>query len=224
MRYEKAFDMKVDGSRERRLKKGSNRPDRAWAVALAACGHVMALMWLGWRVPRLAVPPSEDRRAAIEVTLVRPPVPARARPRAEASRPAPSAPSARAPIPLVPAPAAPPEQSAPVESPQAQAQASPEGQDLAAPHPGLLPSLSGRLGCDDPPGQRLTSEQRQTCYNNAARLAEETRPLAHDIPADKQAAYDHYVFCAKLHRGPMPAPSDNRGLGEAGGKCLMGTW
>jgi hypothetical protein len=80
------------------------------------------------------------------------------------------------------------------------------------------------MGCDDPLGQRLSSDQRQTCYENAARLAEDAGPLALNISGDKKAAYDHYVYCAKLHKGPLPAPSDNRGLGQAAGQCLMGTW
>ena len=80
------------------------------------------------------------------------------------------------------------------------------------------------MGCDDRFGQRLSPEQRQACDNNAARLAEETRPLALNISRDKKAVYDHYVYCAKLHKGPLPSPSDNRGLGQAAGQCLMGTW
>ena len=111
-----------------------------------------------------------------------------------------------------------------MESPQTRAQTGPEGQGQEAQGPGLLPSLSGRLGCDDRLGQRLTPEQRQTCDNNAARLAENARPLALNISEDKKAVYDHYVYCAKLHKGPLPSPSDNRGLGQAAGQCLMGTW
>ena len=113
-----------------------------------------------------------------------------------------------------------------MESPQTQgqAQAASEAQGQEAQGPGLLPSVSGRMGCDDRLEQRLTPEQRQTCNNNAARLAEDTRPLALNISRDNKAAYDHYVYCAKLHKGPLPSPSDNRGLGQAAGQCLMGTW
>lgn len=216
--------MKVDGSRERPVRKGPNRLHRAWAVVFAACAHVIALLYLGWRVPDLAIPPSnEDREAAIEVTLVRPAVRPRAAPRAGPRRPAPSAPPAQARVLVAPAPDA-TAPNAPEERPQAQAEIGANGRGQDAAGPGLLPSLSGRMGCDDPPGQRLTSDQRQTCENNAARLAEETNRLALNISADKKAAYDRYVYCAKLHKGAIPSPSDNRGLGAAGGQCLMGTW
>jgi hypothetical protein len=108
---------------------------------------------------------------------------------------------------------------------------------------GLLPSLSGRLGCDLQ-DRRLTPEQRQVCANNLVRLAREARPLGPNIPDNKKAGYDRYVRCSQDYRRagvPLmdPAASGNfgdgvppsnvdpyydmgAGLGNAPNQCLDG--
>jgi hypothetical protein len=71
---------------------------------------------------------------------------------------------------------------------------------------GLLPSLSGRLGCDDAQAVHLTREQHQACVGNLARLAQGAKPLNIYIREGKQIDYDRYVHCQTVytHAG-MPA-------------------
>jgi hypothetical protein len=70
------------------------------------------------------------------------------------------------------------------------------------------------MGCEDRPGPRPTAEQRQACYDNAARLAQAVRPLDLNISAQNKAAYDHYVMCMTWLRQPIPAYSNNNGMGD----------
>jgi hypothetical protein len=101
-----------------------------------------------------------------------------------------------------------------VQSPEPPAQTRQDGQVADAPQRGLLPSLSGRMGCDDRPGSRPTEAQRQACYDNAARLAQNARQLDLNISAQNKAAYDHYVMCMTWLRQPIPAYSNNNGMGD----------
>jgi hypothetical protein len=174
--------------------------------------HVLALtgMVVGLKV---AQPPPEGR--PIEVELIPPPVPqprpepARkpqqvARPNAlPALRPhlTPQAP-AEASVPVLPATPAPAPAAPPDSGPK-----------------GLLPGLSGKLGCDDPLTFHLTPEQRQVCANNLARLGREARPLELNIPDQKKAAYDRYVHCGKVYRnaGVPPSGSNEDGPITGGG-------
>jgi hypothetical protein len=132
-------------------------------------------------------PPPED--PAIELQLMRPferqpppePVPQ------PAPKPTPPAPSVRArvsPLPsLEAAPLAaqpgPPPPPAPVAKPQV----------AGPPDSGFKPSVSGRMGCDDPLGIHLNEKQVQTCANNMAKLGREAKPLD-NIPERKKAEYD----------------------------------
>ena len=94
---------------------------------------------------------------------------------------------------------------------------------------GLVPGLSGRLGCDD---RRLTAEQHQVCANNLARRVEDTERLGLNIPDQKKAAYDLHIFCRDNYR-KAGVPSMNQytadgarisgpsaGLGPVPGGCL----
>jgi hypothetical protein len=217
VRYEKTLGLKVDGSRERRLQKGSHRLRRAWAVMFAACAHVMALLALGWRIPRPPPPPPPPViLPPIVIELLRPPTAMSAAPIASAAghtRPSPVRPSQ----PDRPAPPA--EVAAPRASGLAEGPPDCEPEDLP------LLTEAERQRCrnqiDADKGRRLARAAEERA---AQRLAEKISPLSLNIAADKKAAYDHYVYCAKLHKGPIPPPSENRGLGAAAGQCWMGTW
>jgi hypothetical protein len=65
---------------------------------------------------------------------------------------------------------------------------------------GLKPSLSGRLGCEDPLNIHLTPEQQTTCYNHMAQLLREAKPLGLNISDKKKADYDRYVHCGDVYR------------------------
>ena len=195
----------------------------AWATGLSLVLHGLALtgMVLGLRV---VAPPPEDR--AMELRLIpafepqpRPEVAHRRPERSNATpslrpRPTPQ-PSSEAPV------AALPETPAPAPAPIADA--GPKG---------LLPSLSGRLGCDDSVAARLTPEQRQVCANNLARLTLEARPLGLNIPEQKKADYDRYVRCGETYRhAGVPSLNErapdgtlitgpSAGLGYIPGECL----
>ena len=218
---------------------GSGKHRRAaWATGLSLVLHVLALtgMVIGLKV---VGPPPEDR--AMEVRLV--PALTKPQPRPEPAQRSPERPNPATPLRphLTPLPASQastvtlPQTPAPAPAPAPQADAGPKG---------LLPGLSGRLGCDDPLTFHLTPEQRQTCDNRLAKLAREARPLAPNIPDEKQADYDRHVRCQKDYRqagvppanqvesgqlaGDTPAPSQgigpnfglNPGLGRVPKGCL----
>lgn len=77
----------------------------------------------------------------------------------------------------------------------------------------LLPSLSGRTGCDGALGLRLTSQQRQTCADNQARLTQAAPPLdLANIPSRKKLAYDRNERCRDFFRNdPIVPPALQRG-------------
>jgi hypothetical protein len=180
----------------------------AWATGVSLVLHVLALtgMVLGLRV---VAPPPEDR--ALEVRLVpalekpqpRPAPVQRSPERANAAAPLrphlsqlPSSETSAVTLPETPSPA-----------PAPQADTGPKG---------LLPGLSGRLGCDDSLTFHLTPEQRQACDNNLARLAQEAKPLAPNIPDQKQAQYDTHVRCRDTYRKSfsMEIPKGCLGFGK----------
>jgi hypothetical protein len=187
---------------------GSRKHRRtAWATGLSVVLHILALtgMVIGLKV---VGPPPECR--AMEVRLV--PAP-KSQPRPEPAQRSPERPNAATPLrphltplPSSQAPAVTlPE--APTPTPAPQAEAGPKG---------LLPSLSGRLGCDDPLTFHLTPEQRQACDNRLAKLAREARPLAPNIPDEKQAQYDTHVRCRDTYRKSfsMDIPKGCLGFGK----------
>jgi hypothetical protein len=178
------------------MKSGKHRRT-AWATGLSLVLHVVILtgMVIGLRV---ATAPPEERAIALQL-IPRPP---ELQPRSEPVQRAPER-STNAAAPLRPhlTPQPPPEASA-VTLPEAATPAPNPGARLR----GLLPSLSGRLGCDDAQASRLTPEQRQACANTLARLAQEARPLNIYIPEGKKVDYDRYVHCGEVYRhAGMPA-------------------
>jgi len=191
---------------------GAGRHRRAaWATGLSLVLHVLALtgMVVGLK---LTTPPPEDR--AIELRLIPPlklqprPQPARLQPEraspAPALRPRPTS----SPPPDVPVLAL-PETAAPVAPPDAGA-----GPGLGP--KGLSPSLSGRLGCDNPLGARLTPEQRQACEDNLARETLKAPQFGLNIPDDKKAQYDTHVRCRDTYRKTfsMDIPKGCLGFGK----------
>jgi hypothetical protein len=179
-------------------------------------------MVVGLKVLR---PPPEDR--AMELRLIpapeRPPRPEFARrrperlnptlPRQPRLSPQPASETSVAALPQTPAPG-------PGPAP---------GPTFDAGSQGLMPGLSGRLGCED---RRLTPEQRQVCANNLAQRVQDTERLGLNIPDQKKAAYDLHVFCRDNYR-KAGVPSMNQytadgerisgpsaGLGPVPGGCL----
>ena len=70
---------------------------------------------------------------------------------------------------------------------------------------GLLPSLTGRLGCDDPESFHLNSAQRAACENNVGRLARGSRPLQLDFAEAKRKAYERSQGCRDAGHGALPS-------------------
>ena len=194
---------------------GSGKHRRAaWATGLSLVLHGLVLtgMVLGLKVAR---PPPEN--PAIELRLIPAPEP---RPRPEPAHRSPERSSAAAPL---------RPHLAPRPSSEASVPALPEAPAPGpAPSPGagsrgLLPSLSGRLGCDDPHASRLTPEQRQACANALARLAREARPLNIFIPEGKQIDYDRYVHCQTVYKhAGMPASGSQDSSTESVGLTMAG--
>jgi hypothetical protein len=75
---------------------------------------------------------------------------------------------------------------------------------------GLLPSLTGRLGCDDPITFHLTKEQMAVCEQRLAETAKAAKPLALDIAAAKMAEYERDRRCHDIYtRGGIPSSSSH---------------
>jgi hypothetical protein len=186
----------------------------AWATGLSLILHALFLagMVLGLRV---VTPPPEDR--AMEVRLM---PPSRTPPRPASVRlpPAPERPKASPPTRphLTPSPSAsvatlvPPQAAAPAPTPAPRPQYGPDV---------MQPSLSGRLGCDDPLNYHLTPEQRQLCDNHMARLGREAKRLVPDISDANKADYDRRVRCHDSStRSALPrSDSSDDSTGAIGG-------
>lgn len=190
---------------------GARKRERAaWATGLSLVLHVLMLTGMVAGL-KIAKPPPEGQ--AMEVSLVLPPrvkplpAPPAASPQKSLAGPtlrphlAPPAPAAVQGLPL---PEAAPPGPAPAPSPPAGAQ-------------GLMPSLSGRLGCDDPLTFHLTPAQKQACANNMAQRARAAPQLALNIPDRKQADYDRNVGCHRVYgKAAMPASTTPTDVGVRG--------
>ena len=175
------------------------RPSRrrrraAWATGLSLVLHVLALtgMVVGLKV---AKPPPEDR--AIELTLLAPPQLERTpRPVERSPERAAAAPVLKPHAPPQVSPAAPvtalPETPAPPAAPKRDYGPKVEtGPDDYA--------LSGKMGCDDPLGMKLTPAQRQICAGKLGRLAQDAKPLD-NIPEGKRRDFDRTARCQDNRR------------------------
>jgi hypothetical protein len=192
------------------------RTAAASAISLALHGLFLAAMVLGLR----AIPPPPEA-PPIQVQLIAPfvqdrprpaltpsPAPSRAAPRPVlAPRPAPTPPTPLAPVPVAPSPIppAPPAATPGLGGPKA-----------------LLPSLTGRLGCDDPITFHLNKEQMAVCEQRLAEEAKAAKPLALDIATARMAELDRNRRCHDEYtRGSIPSSSSqddstgrfNSGLG-----------
>jgi hypothetical protein len=171
-----------------------NHRRAAWAIGLSLVLHVLTLsgMVFGLKVLKL---PVEDR--AIELSLV-PAFQPQPRAKPEPVRPPPARPAVAQPLRPRAAPQPPPESPVPAP-PQAPAAPAPPAR-VYGPDPGpkgVGPSLSGRLGCDDPLTYHLTEAQTQVCANNLAKIGREAKSFDLNIPADKRAEYDRSVHCKR---------------------------
>ena len=175
---------------------GSGKHRRAaWATGLSLVLHVLALSGMAFGL-RVIAPPPEDR--AIELSLVpafEPP------PRPAPVRQPPARPKVAPPLRPRPAPQSTPEApvAAPPETPAPPAPPARVYGPEAGPKGGIGPSLSGRLGCDEPLTYHLTEAQRQVCSNNMARLGREAKAFDLNISADKRAEYDRSVHCKDVY-------------------------
>jgi len=185
------------------------RTAAASGISLALHGLFLAAMVFGVRAVK---PPPEA--PPIEVQLIPafiqpkpvpaptpPPAPSAAAQRAQPSRPVltPHISPQPAPLPAVPLPeAAKPAPPAPPAPPSAVAvQGAPKG--------GLLPSLTGRLGCDDPASFHLTKAQMDVCEQKFAETAKTAKPLALDIATARMAELERNRRCHDIYtRGGIP--------------------
>ncbi len=178
----------------------------ASAISVALHGLFLAAMVLGLREVKL---PAET--PPIEVTLVPPPIFTPVR-KAETPTPSPQRTQAAAPVlrphlaPLV-APDAPPA----LAVPEAKAPAAPTAPGINpgdfGDKKGLLPSLTGQAGCDDPLSFHLDDKQRAACNDKLAQTAKTAKPLALAIAAANLAAYEKNIRCKGPRGGAMPSLS-----------------
>jgi hypothetical protein len=182
------------------LRISSNLPRRALATVLAACAHLVVLLLLGWKVPRIAVQAqARDEAPTIELFLVRPEPPPRKLPPTQSPKPAPpAAPTSAAPrIVNIPTPEA-PLVSAPKPVPPV-ADADAEGDRVRN-------ALRGLLGCTSATA-RLTEEEQRACHQ---RLAEaKPAPVGPLYTAKEAEAFDNpkykdSIFVRKPHNECLP--------------------
>jgi hypothetical protein len=181
--------------------RNQRRAAGATAISLVLHGLFLAAMVLGVRAVQ---PPPEAPPIEIQLmpALLQPPpvkapptpprTPQHALPRPVLQpRPTP-VPSPLPPViaPTIPGPVAPPVASGDGEA-----------------RKGLLPSLSGRLGCDDPATFHLTDAQRAVCDQHMAEVARTTKPLALNMDLDKKADLDRKAKCQAMGKGGGAMPS-----------------
>jgi hypothetical protein len=188
-----------------RLQKRSNLPRHAWAMGVAACAHLLALLLLGWRIPKIAAPEqAEDQGAAIEVTLVRP----QARPPARSAPPssgrASSAPSVSHRVLIAPTPSA-PALSAPVQSPPSPQVA--EGPPDCATEDLPLLTEAERARCRNAIDADNARRQARNQDQEAARRVAQAKsmPQYFRMGADKELYYDAVAaaYAQQSHGPPM---------------------
>jgi hypothetical protein len=176
------------------------------AAALAILAHLLALLALGWRVPKLIDKRQADAGPPLVVELVRPPKPARpavpSSPRAAPNRspgaaPAPPPPSSPPPALTQPAPTAPPAEVAP-----------PGSEDFRS-------ALRGLVGCSDPSAYRLSREERAACDQRLA--AAKPAPVGPQLSAEELAAFSsgkkESIFTRKPHNECLPHIGDRPSAG-----------
>jgi hypothetical protein len=185
---------------------GSNLPRRLLATGLATCAHLVVLLLLGWKVPRLVVAAPGPEAGVMEIALMRPPQRPRPRP---AAKPARSAPSAPAPAPRVltaPTPGA-PTLIAPIPSTPAPATPNADS-NLGEDH--VRDALRGLTGCSDPSAYRLSHEERAKCDQRLA--AAKPAPIGSQLSAEEMAQFDPPkqppIFVRKPHNGCLPRVGD----------------
>jgi hypothetical protein len=172
------------------------RRRRGPALVLAVCAHLLALLGLGWRIPRTTPQGAPDALPPIEIILLRPTVASPAAPAPAASsrvspRPAASRqPGALAPPPLLAAPAAPAVAEGPPDC---------EPEDL----PLLTDAEKARCRnqIDAANGRRLAREADARIAKEVARA--NAGPRIDAIPAEKRAYYD---AVAEAYKGPGHGP------------------
>lgn len=76
---------------------------------------------------------------------------------------------------------------------------------------GMRPSITGRLGCDDPISFHLTEAQKARCESNVGQLAKTAPRLDLDIDDAKLRAYDRAVRCHANRTGAMPSSAAGEG-------------
>ncbi len=180
------------------------RGRRALAVTSAIGAHLLALLALGWRVPKLAVA-IEDRSVAVEVTLLRPQVRTPGRPRTAFTNPAPSAPRASSRVLITPTPGA-PLLSAPVQGPAAPQIA--EGSPDCATEDLPLLTEAERARCrnaiDADNARRLARSQDEEAARRVAQA--KSMPQYFRMGADKEVYYDAVAAAyAQQSHGPPDA-------------------
>ena len=188
----------------------------AAAISLALHGLFLAAMVLGVRAVR---PPPEA--PPIEIRLLpalQPPPPVKA------AQTPPRAPQHALPRPILqPRPLALPPPLPPVIVPaQPGPAAPPAASGDGAPRKGLLPSLTGRLGCDDPASFHLTDAQRAVCDQHMAEVARAAKPLALNMDLDKKADLDRKARCHAEGRGGGAMPGSSSGDESTGGISGLG--
>jgi hypothetical protein len=178
------------------------------AIVLALAAHLLVLLLLGWKIPRLAVRSRKDDGPIVQVTLLRPETPPGRPTSPERTAPAPSstpaasarvltAPAAQAPLTTVTPQAAPKAAPAPLAP---NLETSPDGDRLRN-------ALRGLIGCTGALGDRLSREEREACARKlAAAKPAPTGPLysPREAAAFNTNPAKESIFVRKPHNECLP--------------------
>lgn len=196
-----------------RRRRTSRRRELPAAVALAAMGHLLALLALGWRIPTVFPPPEADLAPPMEVTLLRPPGtvrPAAPSPKRAAQVPPQRRAASPTPPNVEPNPLPPVLVQAAPGAPSAEATPS-EGENVRS-------ALRGLVGCDDPSAYRLDQKERGACDQRLA--AAKPAPVAPEYSSEELAQFNadkkESIFTRKPHNECLPRIGD-RPAKTAGG-------
>ena len=184
---------------------------RAWATVLAACVHLLALAFMGWRIPRPPARfPGENDNPTMEVTLVRPPILPHVRTVAQAPRPGPTTPGASARVLVRPAPGAPALGALPSPPAPVPVEPMPDDRTLKTAQ-NLRNALRGLVGCADPAANHLSPEEQAACNQRlgAARPA----PVGPQFSAQEMEQFNagktyDPLLVRRPHNGCLPRLAD----------------
>jgi hypothetical protein len=183
------------------------------AILLALAAHLLVVLLLGWKIPRLVVRTRKDDGPVVQVTLLRPMVPLRRLTSPERTAPASSStPGASARVLTAPAPQAPLANVTPQATPQLAPSPVPPNLETSPDGDRVRSALRGLIGCTGALGKGLSHVEREECDRKlAAAKPAPTGPLYTAKEAKAFETPKDSIFVRKPHNECLPHIGAGRG-------------